>query len=127
MSDIQYIRVSTTLLYLEDDTFTRPILSLCLIIRPLRFSDVKAFHTLRSQAEPMAKASSAKPDTNLSETQDELQNLHARWRTRHIWVGIFLKNDDNSEGSSSAMMGVLFVCFTANKLASIRLQIQEKV
>lgn len=68
-----------------------------LIIRPLLFSDLEAFRTLRSEAGAMNSSTRGRPDKD-SETEDYLENLQSPFKDSRMYFGIFLKNPDGSEG-----------------------------
>lgn len=94
--DLTIVEVSTTLPLVGDNL---PILrSARLIIRPLLLSDINSYSTLRSQPEAMTSSGRGRPDLSLDETQEKLLRLQGPYQDSHVYFGIFLQNDDGSEG-----------------------------
>jgi RimJ/RimL family protein N-acetyltransferase len=95
-SNLTMQEVSTTLPLVGDNL---PVLrSARLIIRPLLLSDINSYSTLRSQPEAMTSSSRGRPDLNIDETREKLFSLQAPYQDSHVYFGIFLQNEDGSEG-----------------------------
>lgn len=72
-----------------------PILTNRLILRPLRDTDFEAYHSLLSQPE-VVEIPGWIPDLRYTET--ELASSKPPFHDSQIFLGIFLKNSDGSEG-----------------------------
>ena len=94
------VTVSTVLPKVENLS-TRRVSSERLILRPLRTSDIEAYHSVRKQPEPMYGLSRTGPDVDLNETRTYFEN-----RKSMVGFGIFLNNSDGREGELIGEVGV---------------------
>lgn len=99
-----FATVSTTIPLLNNSFL--PILSDRLYIRLLELSDMKAYHSLRSQPEPMYGLSKIKPNIDIAQTQKDFE--HKQEDLTQIKLGIFKKSNKtgNLEGEFIGEGGV---------------------
>jgi RimJ/RimL family protein N-acetyltransferase len=92
--------VLTTIPLLGFDGLLKPITSERLILRPLKLSDLFAYHSLKSQAEATAFgiAGGSHPDSDLNQTFLHFSHDLNPWESGQAY-GIFLKKPEGKEGS----------------------------